>query len=509
MQGHRLSASAESSSCGLFDIVVKGQGTHSVVVVDDETGNYHRSTAVERSTQCILQVHHTDRLYSCLPLFHSAGGGIAVVSMMHSGCTLVLSRKFSSRRFWKEVVDKNCTIIQYIGELARYLLTAPPPPNGCTNHRVRLAFGNGLRPDIWGQFQNRFGIPQVGEFYAATEGVGTLINLCDLKDTLGCPPVVATDPASTSALASAHNTQGAVGMLGKLGRKIHGNTVIVRFDVVEEEVIRDPESGFCTECSDNESGELLFLTDPEKQPWTKFAGYTDDKSTTKKLLRDVFKSGDCYFRSGDLLMRDRFGRYFFVDRIGDTFRWKGENVSTTEVGEAVSRFFQEELGEAGEEVEVNVYGVSIPNSPDGRACCVAISGVSEQLKNPEFMERLLHYCQAHLPPYAVPVFLRDQRGSGRSPEEAGITPSSDSRTHTTATFKQQKVALRNQGCDPSLCGRDVLYYLGGAQTRGGGNSYEELTMARFVDELGGKAGATSAGELGGKAGATSAGGGGE
>jgi len=200
---------------------------------------------------------------------------------------------------------------RYIGELCRYLVSTPPGKFDRA-HKVRVAIGNGLRPEIWEEFQTRFNIPEIGEFYGATESNGALFNHCKTADA-----------------------RGAVGRLGWLLKRTTGYK-LARFNVEKEELVRGPD-GRCIECAAGEPGELLMPIKPN-DPSTQFAGYSDPKATEKKLVRDAFEQGDKYFSTGDLLSRDAKGYYHFVDRIGDTFRWKGENCSTTEVTEVIATF---------------------------------------------------------------------------------------------------------------------------------------------------------------------------
>ena len=312
-----------------------------------------------------FEIKPSDRLYCTLPLFHTAGGGLGMGAMIVHGCTLVLRRKFSARAFWSDAKKHRCTVVQYIGELCRYLL-ATAPGSDDKSHGVRLALGNGLRPDVWPAFQRRFAIPEIGEFYAATEGNVALLN--HSKNGQG---------------------QGAVGRAGWLVRKIQGFK-LVKFDIENEVPLRGPD-GFCREVGVGEPGELLGPIIASK-PSTRFEGYTDAKATAKKVMTDVFKKGDKYFRTGDLVKYDAQGYFYFCDRIGDTFRWKGENVSTTEVAEVVSTF--------PNVLEANVYGVQIPGK-DGRACCVALRTEG----GPESIDRngLAKCVQDALPSYAVPM----------------------------------------------------------------------------------------------------------
>nr|QJU71813.1 long chain fatty acid transporter [Gambierdiscus polynesiensis] len=367
-----------------------------------------------------------DRLYTCLPIFHSAGGGIGVCGCILSGATLVLARKFSNQRFWPDIVSYGCTAFQYIGELGRYLVNyAKEHPEVLSlAHKLKCAMGNGLRPEVWDDFQDGFRIPLVVEFYGATEGNGALMNFCHRGDKA---------------------SRGAVGRAGPLLNKIM-NAKVVKFNVDTEDVIRSSD-GLCIECSPGEAGELVFpivSDDPAKN----FKGYTDEKATSKKILTDVFAKGDSWFRTGDLLSKNSLGLFFFADRIGDTFRWKGENCSTMEVSEIVSSFEGIE--------EANVYGVKVPGVQDGRGCMVAISGPQE-LQVREKLDALQKLCEKELPRYAQPLFLR-------------FLPNME----ITGTFKHQKVQLREQGCDPRVV-RDVLYWLSPGSKR-----YEKFEESDFL-----------------------------
>jgi len=357
-----------------------------------------------------------DRLYTCLPIFHSAGGGIGVAGCILTGATLVLAKKFSASRFWPDIVAHQCTGFQYIGELGRYLVNyAKEHPEVLKMpHKLKVAIGNGLRPEVWDDFQDGFRIPLVLEFYGATEGNGALANFSHRSDRA---------------------SRGAVGRAGALMKKILG-AKLVKFDVESEEAIRGKD-GLCSECVPGEAGELLFpiiADDPSKN----FKGYTDEKATAKKILKDVFSKGDSWFRTGDLLSSDANGFYYFVDRIGDTFRWKGENCSTMEISEIVSTL--EGVSEA------NVYGVKVPGSMDGRACMVAING-SPNLQSRESLDILQKLCEKELPKYAQPLFLR-------------FLPDME----ITGTFKHQKVQLREQGCDPAVV-TDPIFWLSPASKR--------------------------------------------
>ena len=229
--------------------------------------------------------------------------------------------------------------------------------------------------------------------------------------------------------------QGAVGRHGYLFYKL-GGFRIVKFDLEKEEVIKS-KNGFCIECAAGEPGELL-LPIKDNSP-LQFEGYVDKVATKKKILRNVFQKGDAYFRTGDLLKRTKDGYYYFVDRIGDSFRWKGENISTTEVSEIISGF--------GGIQEATVYGVPVPKK-DGRACMAAIvlnhTNDHDRSGKPKYIDldlsAFLKYCQSHLPPYAIPLFLRFV-----------------DHIEVTATFKHQKLALKQQGIDLKVINDPVFW----------------------------------------------------
>jgi fatty-acyl-CoA synthase len=341
-----------------------------------------------------------DRMYVCLPMYHSNGGILAPGAVLTVGGSCFIRERFSTKDFWPDVVAHQCTMFVYVGELCRYLLNAPPGPNDRA-HRLRLCFGNGLRPDIFSAFRDRFAIPHILEFYGATEGNVALFNL--------------------------DSHPGAVGRIPVWAKKSFPIR-IVAYDVEQNVDTRNAE-GRCVECAVDEVGEALgeILNDPAK-PASRFDGYADAAATKAKVLRDVFREGDAWFRTGDLMRRDAAGYYYFVDRIGDTFRWKGENVSTTEVSEVIATF-------PGVR-EANVYGVSVPGY-EGRAGMAAL--VADGADHFDLAGLRAHVA-AHLPAYARPVFLRFRRD-----------------LDMTGTFKQKKTELVAEGFDPSL-GDDAIYF---------------------------------------------------
>jgi acyl-CoA synthetase (AMP-forming)/AMP-acid ligase II len=347
-----------------------------------------------------------------------------------NGATLILGRKFSARGFMKEARENDATIIQYVGETLRYILGAPPEIDPVTGedldkkHQIRLAFGNGLRPDIWNRFKDRFNIPTIVEFYAATEGPAGAWNV------------------STNDFAA-----GAIGRNGAIGNfLLSRGSAIVEVDIETQGPWRDPKTGLCKRVPCGDPGELLFAIDAT-DPAEAFQGYFQNpKATESKILRDVLKKGDAFFRTGDMVRWDKDGRWFFSDRLGDTFRWKSENVSTNEVAEV--------LGTHPEVHEANVYGVALPNH-DGRAGCAAIVFNQQILKGNvdgpalEPSHATLNSLAAHilknLPRFASPLFLR-------------VTPE----MQATGNNKQQKYVLRTEGVDPALVTKnDRLYWLQG------------------------------------------------
>jgi len=339
-----------------------------------------------------------DRLYNCLPMYHSVGGVVATGSALVAGGSVVLRERFSSSRFWADIARWDCTLVQYIGELCRYLLSAPPCLEE-TTHRLRLICGNGLRPDVWTAFQDRFRIPRILEFYAATEGNFSL-----------------------------YNAEGHPGAIGRIPSFLAHRfpAAIVRFDPTTGAPARD-EAGFCIRCPRGEAGEAIgkISVDP-KNPGARFEGYTDPAASETKILRDVFAPGDAWLRTGDLMRMDDKGFYYFVDRVGDTFRWKGENVATTEVSEAICAYPGVRAA--------NVYGVAVPGT-DGRA------GMAALVADEGFdLAGLSAHLAGRLPDYARPLFLRLVDD-----------------LEATETFKQKKQGLIEQGFDPGVV-TDPLYF---------------------------------------------------
>ncbi|KAF9994254.1 hypothetical protein BGZ79_000994 [Entomortierella chlamydospora] len=374
--------------------------------------DHGRCTMAPSAWAGICKITDKDRLYECLPLYHSAG-----------------------------VREKDVTLIQYIGELCRYLLNAPENPLDKANN-VRLIFGNGMRPDVWSKFKERFGIETVFEFYTMSEATTALLNLNGGEDGVG-----------------------AVGFRGPIVRAFQANVHLVKVDPDTEELIKD-KNGYCIECAPGEVGELITLAD-NKTNQSRFVGYYNQpKMSSAKLIQNAFVQGDQYMRTGDLLYRTKDHFWYFADRAGDTFRWKGENVSTAEVADT--------LGHVDGIASCTVYGVTIP-SQDGRAGMAAIvlkdnywdkdngagiksiesdgpqagmelapvSGpkINEKLLD-DFITRLGSHASKRLPSYAIPRFIRICE------KELDIT----------GTFKNKKVELKKEGYDLSKVQERIYWW---------------------------------------------------
>ena len=351
----------------------------------------------------------SDRIYITLPLYHATGGLCATGAAFLNGASVLLKRRFSASQFWGDVAAEGCTMFVYIGELCRYLINHEPDPDEM-RHKLRLAFGNGLRPDIWPQMKARFRIPEILEFYGATEGNVSLFNF-----------------------------DGHEGALGRVPRWLRWrfNARVIQFDIESETVIRGPD-GFCIECGSAEVGECVGEIGVPRGEYT---GYLDRTASDEKVLRNVFAKGDSWFATGDLMRRDCDGYLYFVDRVGDTFRWKGENVSTTEVAERL---------QAARGIEqATVYGVPVAGA-EGRA------GMAALVVNGAFdVKALGEHVAGELPTYAQLLFLR-------------VLPAMD----TTGTFKVRKMDLAAEGYDPAKI-KGPLYYFN--PKRG----YVRLTKATY------------------------------
>lgn len=331
-----------------------------------------------------------------LPLYHATGGLCGVGCALSFGGALIIRDRFSATNFWPDAVRFKATLFMYVGELCRFLVNSPET-EAEKRHTLRCAIGNGMRRDVWDAFQARFALPQIIEFYGSTEGNVGLVN---------------TD-----------NTPGAVGRVPNYLRH-RFNIDLVRFDMEAETPMRG-EDGFCIQCKPGEVGEAIGRIDT-RDPRFRFDGYGNKDDTEKKILRDVYEKGDAWFRTGDLMTRDRLGYYYFVDRVGDTFRWKSENVSTGEVAEAFSVDGIE---------QANVYGVEVKGH-SGRAGMAALVLAEGEVD----FDALHAHVHATLPAFARPLFLRLQR-----------------QTDTTGTFKFRKVDLVKEGFDPAKISDTILF----------------------------------------------------
>jgi len=361
----------------------------------------------------------SDKMLMVLPLYHATGGLCGAGAALSKGGAVIVRPKFSASKFWDEAVEFEATLFMYVGELCRFLLSTPPHPKE-RDHKIRWIMGNGLRPDVWEGFVSRFNIPHVVEFYGATEGNVSLMNV-----------------------------DGPVGAVGRAPAYLRSrfNCDLIRFDVESGENVRSSD-GFCIRTDVDEVGELIGEIRMDSARF-RFDGYETKAATQKKILRDVFKKGDAWFRTGDLMKRDELDYFYFMDRVGDTFRWKAENVATGEVAAVLSAF--------PGVTQANVYGVAIPGY-DGRAGMAAI--VSEKEVD---LPALKAHITASLPHYARPVFLRLSQES-----------------ETTGTFKFKKTNLVKAGFDPANVS-DPLY-----AAIAGEDAYEAITPDVFQNILSGE-----------------------
>ena len=341
----------------------------------------------------ILNLNQDDVMYATLPLYHATGLAVCWCGVIAGQGTLAIRRKFSKSHFWDDVRKFDASAIGYVGELCRYLMDAEPSEQD-HQHRVTKMIGNGMRPNIWDPFKQRFGIQEVLELYASSEGNVGFSNFFNFDNTVGFSPMP---------------------------------YAVIAFDKDKNEPIRD-KKGFCIKVKKGEAG-LLVGKITARSP---FDGYTDPEKNKSAILKDVFKKGDSFFNTGDLVRDIGFRHAQFVDRLGDTFRWKGENVSTTEVENIVSEY--EKISEAV------VYGVEIPNT-NGRAGMASITLKQGAKLDANDLEKMVNQFKAELPAYAVPVFLRIQQ-----------------QMETTGTFKYSKNKLKEEAFNPEAS-EDQLYVL--------------------------------------------------
>ncbi|MFV5311487.1 long-chain-acyl-CoA synthetase [Acinetobacter schindleri] len=358
----------------------------------------------------VLNLGTEDVMYCTLPLYHATGMVVCWCGVIAGAGTFAIRRKFSTSSFWKDVQKFDASAIGYVGELCRYLMDAPSSELE-KGHRVKKMIGNGMRPNIWDKFKNRFGIEEVLELYASSEGNVGFSNVFNFDNTVGFSPTP---------------------------------YAIVEFDKDKNEPVRDVK-GHCKRVKKGTTG-LLIGKITRRSP---FDGYTDPEKNKSVIMKDVFCKGDAYFNTGDLVRDIGFRHAQFVDRLGDTFRWKGENVSTTEV--------ENMLTEYDKIVEAVVYGVEIPNT-NGRAGMAAITLKPEAELNDTDLKEMLSCFKKCLPAYSVPVFLRIQQ-----------------QVETTGTFKYQKNKLKEQAFDPSKTNERLLVCLPGA------DAYCDVTPEVFTN----------------------------
>ncbi|KAK6979291.1 long-chain fatty acid transport protein 4 [Biomphalaria glabrata] len=370
--------------------------------------------------ELLLKLKPSDVLYIPLPLYHTAGGILGAAQSLLNGTTLALRSKFSASQFWTDCIQYNCTAAQYIGEICRYLLAQPKKPEE-TQHNVRIMFGNGIKPQIWNLFQERFKVKQIAEFYGATEGNCSIVNT--------------------------QNKVGAVGFSTRILPFLYPITLI-KINPETNEIIRDSR-GICVKAEPGELGELVGKI-IKGDPCREFDGYVDEKATSKKIIRDVFSKGDMAFSTGDILVMDDLGYFYFRDRTGDTFRWRGENVSTNEVEAVISNAIGLQ--------DAVVYGVEVPGN-EGRAGMAAIVD-NEGIVN---MTQLTQSLNRTLPTYARPLFIR-------------FIQEAD----TTGTFKLKKNKLRDEGFNINLF-HDKVFYLDSKSQQ-----YQTLTPEVYSDIVLGK-----------------------
>ncbi|HHX84722.1 MAG TPA: long-chain-acyl-CoA synthetase [Actinomycetales bacterium] len=337
-----------------------------------------------------VRLKKDDVLLCPLPMYHNNALTVGLGCVLASGACLAIEEHFSASKFWDQARAAGATAAIYIGEICRYLLNQDPGP-GDRDHSVRIVVGNGLRPEIWEAFRERFGIERICEFYAASECNIAFVNAFDVDKTTGYCPM---------------------------------NYALVEYDDDSGEPKRGPD-GKLRKVGKGSVG-LLLSGISDSQP---FDGYTDAEATEKKIIRDAFRDGDAWFISGDLMLNQGLSHASFVDRLGDTFRWKGENVATTEVEGAISA--RDEVDQAV------VYGVAMPGA-DGKA---GMAAVRLHHKGDFDGAALAEHLRGALPSYAVPLFIRLSK-----------------ELEQTSTYKSRKTELRDQAYDTEKFD-DPLYVL--------------------------------------------------
>jgi citronellyl-CoA synthetase len=381
----------------------KGKETYLYIFTSGTTGlpkaahirNLHTVTSINGWGQMVLHMTPEDIMYISLPLYHSNALHLAWSAAIGGGSAIAIARRFSVRNFWEDIIKFKATCFNYIGEICRYLYNQPPSSKD-RKHKVYKICGNGLRPEIWKEFKERFGIREVYEHYGMTEMWGMFCNYLNLDRSIG------------------YN---------------YGSYAIVKYDVENNEPFKD-KNGFLQRVDEGEAGLLIV----EATTQYTFAGYTDRVSSGKKLLYDVFEKGDVWMNAGDMVRNIGYNHAQFVDRLGDTFRWKGENVSTIEVEEVISSF---------ESIEhYSVYGVEIPGT-EGRA---GMASILTPIKHGNFdFNSFLRMLQSNLPKYAIPIFIRFL-----------------SELSTTGTYKIQKFDQKKVGFDITKTNDPIYVHLPGS-----------------------------------------------
>lgn len=372
----------------------------------------------------LMKIDKNSNVLTAMPLYHSTAAMLGVCPTLLAGGCVTVSQKFSATTFWTQAKLTGATHIQYVGEVCRYLLNSKPHPDQQA-HSVVKAYGNGLRPDIWMDFKNRFHIEMIGEFYASTES-----------------------PIATTNVQFGTFGVGACRKYGYLINFILSfEQTLVKMDPEDDnEIYRDPKTGFGVRADYNTPGELVMRIRDRAAPEKTFQGYLGNKkATNEKIILDLFKSGDAWFRSGDLLKMDQDGLFYFVDRLGDTFRWKSENVSATEV--------ENELMGSKVIKQAVVVGVKVPHH-EGRAGFAVIEPLDEYLddsKHPEALAKIFDAVNSQLPKYAIPQFIK-------------LTPAIEAQHNHKVPKNQYKKQVLPKG----ESGKEVIYWLNR-------NKYEELT----------------------------------
>ncbi|MBV1880798.1 MAG: long-chain-acyl-CoA synthetase [Pseudomonadales bacterium] len=375
---------------------------HLCYIYTSGTTGFPKATITDQNRYCTanaginvaMQLNCKDVYYVALPLYHATGLIACWGSVISAGASVVIRRRFSASEFWDDIDKYQATIFGYVGELCRYLLNQPPKPTD-GHHTLKKMFGNGLRPGIWQEFKTRFQVPVILEFYGASEGNTGFANLFNLNNTIGV-----------------------------------GSATLVKYDREKDEVVRDSQ-GHLVKVEGREPG-LLIGAITEATP---FIGYTQKDKTESAILRDVFKQGDAWFDTGDLLRHIGCKHYQFVDRLGDTFRWKGENVSTTQV--------ENVLGSHPDIADCVVYGVEIPET-NGKAGMAAITPLDGRTLD---YPGLLEFLNRELPSYAVPLFFRIKRD-----------------IDTTGTFKYKKADLKKEAYNVEACNEPIVVNLPKTET---------------------------------------------